>query len=357
MHRTTLAAAILATLALAAFAAPSGATLAPNPFGTVPPPPPGNPLVGARWFVDRQWGLAARQVRAWSRSHPAWARTLEKLAAQPEAKRFGAFTPDVEGSVRSFLVRAAQQGPGTIPILVIYRLKHVSCGGYADSRGERLAYRRWIDAFARAVGSYRSVIFLEPDALITVGCLSGEGLRTRLGELRYAGAKLAALVRSVVYLDAGAADALSYRYAARLLRAAGVAQRVLPQRDALRLDGQRAALRQPRLAARPLQALRDQHGGERQRAAAPARPRALRQRGPLQPARPRARDAADDAHGQPARGRIHVDRGPGPLQRAVPSGRSAERRVVAELCARARRARALLSGPPARGAQSGSPAK
>jgi endoglucanase len=224
MHRTTLAAAILATLALAAFAAPSGATLAPNPFGTVPPPPPGNPLVGARWFVDRQWGLAARQVRAWSRSHPAWARTLEKLAAQPEAKRFGAFTPDVEGSVRSFLVRAAQQGPGTIPILVIYRLKHVSCGGYADSRGERLAYRRWIDAFARAVGSYRSVIFLEPDALITVGCLSGEGLRTRLGELRYAGAKLAALVRSVVYLDAGAADALSYRYAARLLRAAGVAR-------------------------------------------------------------------------------------------------------------------------------------
>ena len=195
---------------------------------------------------------------------------MEKIAAQPEAKRFGAFTPDVEGTVRGFLIRAAQQAPGTIPILVIYRLKHVSCGGYGDSLGERLAYRRWIDAFARGVGSWRSVIFLEPDGLITVSCLSGVGLRTRIGELRYAGAALAALPHSVVYLDAGAADALSAGYAASAAdRRDRAPQRLLPQRDALRLDGQQGALRQPRLASRRLQALRDQHRGERQRPAAP----------------------------------------------------------------------------------------
>jgi len=215
---------LAAVLVLAACAAPASATLAPDPFGTVPAPPRGNPLVGARWFVDREWGLAARQERAWSGSHPDWARAMEKIAAQPEAKRFGGFTANVGATVHAFMVRAAEQGPGTVPILVIYRLKHVSCGGYGDSYGERLAYRRWIDAFARAVGSRRSVIFLEPDALITVGCLSGVGLRTRLGELRYAGAKLAALPHSVVYLDAGAADALSANYAAHLLRMAGVAR-------------------------------------------------------------------------------------------------------------------------------------
>ncbi|HXE44764.1 MAG TPA: glycoside hydrolase family 6 protein [Conexibacter sp.] len=217
-------AASLALLLLAALAAPARATLAPNPFGTVPAPPSGNPLVGARWFVDRQWGLAARQARAWSRSHPDWARAMEKIAGQPEAKRFGAFTPNVQRTVHEFVVRAAQQGPGTVPILVIYRLKHVRCGRYGDSYGERLAYRRWIDAFARAIGGSRALIFLEPDGLITVSCLSGSGLRTRIGELRYAGAKLAALPHGVVYLDAGAADALSVGYTAHLLRIAGVAR-------------------------------------------------------------------------------------------------------------------------------------
>jgi endoglucanase len=221
-RRTYLAALAAALLLLAS--APARATLAPNPFGTVPAPPRENPLVGARWFVDRQWGLAARQVDAWRRSHPDWARIMEKIAAQPEAKRFGGFTANVQDTVHRFIVRAAQQGPGTVPILVVYRLQHVHCGRHGDSRGERLAYRRWIDGFARAVGAHRGVIFLEPDALISVGCLSGSGLRTRLGELRYAGAKLAALPRSVVYVDAGAADALPYRRAAALLRAAGVAR-------------------------------------------------------------------------------------------------------------------------------------
>lgn len=223
-RRMPLAACVAALLALAGLAAPAGATLAPNPFGTVPAPPRANPLVGARWFVDRQWGLAARQVDAWRRSHPGWAQTMEKIAAQPEAKRFGGFTHNVQDTVHRFVVRAAQQAPGTVPILVVYRLQHVHCGGHGDSRGERLAYRRWIDGFARAVGTHRSVILLEPDALISVGCLSGGGLRTRLSELRYAGAKLAALPHSVVYLDAGAADALPYRHAADLLRAAGIAR-------------------------------------------------------------------------------------------------------------------------------------
>lgn len=221
---TSLAACVAAVLALAGFSAPAHATLAPNPLQLAPAPPAGNPLVGARWFVDWQWGLAQRQVAAWRHSHPDWARTLQKMADQPEAKRFGGFTAHVQDTVRRYLVRAAQQGPGTVPILVVYRLQHVHCGGHGDARGERLAYRRWIDAFARAVGGYRSAIFLEPDALISVGCLSGSGLRTRLSELRYAGAKLAALPHSVVYLDAGAADALSYRRAAALLRAAGVAR-------------------------------------------------------------------------------------------------------------------------------------
>jgi endoglucanase len=220
--RAARTAALVVVLAGLAAAPAAHAVLTPNPLETNPPPPAGNPLVGARWFVDQHWGLAARQVRAWRHSHPDWAQALEKIAQNPEARRYGAFTPRIAASVHADLDRAAREGPGTVPVLAIYRLRHVSCGGYSDGPREQAAYRRWIDGFARGVGDHRAVIFLEPDGIITTSCLSGAGLRARLAELRYAGEKLEALAHSVVYLDAGAADALSPGRTAHLLRLARV---------------------------------------------------------------------------------------------------------------------------------------
>ncbi len=220
--RVASAMALLAMLACFSAAPAAHAALTPNPLETFPPPPPGNPLVGARWFVDHHWGLAARQVRAWSSAHPDWAQTLQKIAENPETRRYGAFTPRIGASVHADLDRAAREGQGTVPVLAIYRLKHIRCGGYADGPAEQAAYRRWIDGFASGVGNHRAVIFLEPDGIITTACLSGGGLRARLAELRFAGAKLTALPHAVVYLDAGAADALSPARAAHLLRLARV---------------------------------------------------------------------------------------------------------------------------------------
>ncbi len=229
IRRLTLPAVVLAA-ALAALAAvlltfvsatPARATTTANPLGTRTATA-ANPLLGARWFVDQQWGLANRQVRAWSHSHPSWAKALKKIADQPEAHRVGAFTPNIEGSIHDYVERAAKQAPGTVPIIVIYRLKHVSCGGYGDSAGDASSYRAWIDDFAKGLGSHRAVVFLEPDGIITAPCLSHHGLATRLGELKYAVGKLAALPNAPTYVDAGAADALPYARTANLLNRIGV---------------------------------------------------------------------------------------------------------------------------------------
>lgn len=217
-----LTAALAATVLIGATAPRASAAAGPNPLGASATPPPGNPLVGVRWFIDEHWGLGARQARAWRTSHPGWAKLMRKIADQPEAHRVGGFTKDVGGTMRAYLARAGKEAPGTVPVVVAYRLKHIRCGGYGDSRAETAAYKRWIDAFASAIGDHRLVVFLEPDALITTPCLSTAGLRTRIAELRYAIAKLAALRNTVAYVDAGAADALSYQRTAHLLNLVGV---------------------------------------------------------------------------------------------------------------------------------------
>jgi endoglucanase len=69
------------------------------------------------------------------------------------------------------------------------------------------------------------VLFLEMDSIITMGCLSHHGQAVREQELRYAINTLTAhCPHLVIYLDAGAADALSARSAARYLRRSGVAK-------------------------------------------------------------------------------------------------------------------------------------
>jgi len=74
-----------------------------------------------------------------------------------------------------------------------------------------------MDAFAEGVGRTPIVLFYEFDSLISVRCLSRHGLDVRIAELRYGVQKLSALPHTVVYLDAGAADALSVKTVARLL--------------------------------------------------------------------------------------------------------------------------------------------
>jgi endoglucanase len=193
-----------------------------NPLGLSPAPANGNPLAGARFFVDREWGLAARVAQSLRHREPGVARKLQVIADQPETKRFGGWTPDPRHELATFLQRADASEPGAIPLVATYRLKHIACGHQSDSPAEAAAYERWYQDFAQGIGNHSIVVFYEIDALITAPCLSHQGLKTRIGEMRSAIASLAALPHAVVYVDAGAADAHSHGFMARMLRWVGV---------------------------------------------------------------------------------------------------------------------------------------
>ncbi len=226
---------------------PSTATLTILNNDPVPAPTPGdplaqttaskgNPLAGVRFFVDpdNEPAEAAHQ-------YPA----LRVIAREPGTARFGSFSygsiwvPDIGIAVSRYLTRAAAQEPGTVPMLATYRLVDGHCGHWADPPADKLAYHNFIERFAQGIGSYRAVLFLEMDSLITTPCLTSQGVAIRMLELNDAINILTAdCPHLVIYLDAGAADALPARACREPAAAGGGVEDpgLLPQLDALRLD-------------------------------------------------------------------------------------------------------------------------
>ncbi|MDO8213188.1 glycoside hydrolase family 6 protein [Conexibacter sp. CPCC 206217] len=193
-----------------------------NPLGLNPAPTGDNPLEGARFYSNPSQTIAgtyARQIRG---KNPTAAKALQVIADQPEAKRFGSFNAQPGYVVSKYLAEAFHSNPGEVPLLGTYRFHHHTCGGYSDSPAEAAAYKKWYRKFAQGIGNNRVVVFYEIDALITAKCLSGQGLKTRIDEMRSAIDTLSRVPHAVVYVDAGASDARPPQNMAKLLRAVGV---------------------------------------------------------------------------------------------------------------------------------------
>ncbi|MDQ6778104.1 MAG: glycoside hydrolase family 6 protein [Actinomycetota bacterium] len=210
----------LATLAALTAAAPAAAPPSPNPLALTPAPPASNPLVGAQYFVDPS-DDAQRQLLYWRRTgEVAKADLLAKLADEPQTVHFGFQSHPVIASVRNYLGRVPR---AAVAILATYDIPHLGCAHTTDSPSQAGAFRGWMHGFAHAIGHRRTIVFLEQDALITVGCLTRSGLAVRLSELAYATRALGALPHTVTYLDAGSADGdPSPQRMASLLRRSGI---------------------------------------------------------------------------------------------------------------------------------------
>jgi endoglucanase len=185
-----------------------------------PPPAGANPLAGDRFFVDPQSAAAKAAQR-----YP----DLNVIAREPGTERFGSFSfgdngvPSIQAAVSRYLTRAALQAPGTVPMIATYRVVDGHCGNWADPPADQAAYHNFIQGFAQGIGSSRAVLFLEMDSLITTPCLSPSGLDIRMNELSDAINVLTTNCPGlVIYLDAGAADALPAARTANLLKRAGV---------------------------------------------------------------------------------------------------------------------------------------
>jgi endoglucanase len=199
-----------------------------NPLELNPAPTNGNPLQGARFYVDTWGSPAGRAELAQQSSNPASANAISVIASQPWADRFGSWNgPDPSQAVYDYLQTAYTTDPGAVPMLATYRLVAKQCeqGGVTDSPSSVDAYKRFVDGLSYGIGNFRAVLFLEMDSLITSPCLNSLALSVRLSELNYAITSLEGNNPHVaVYVDAGAADALSWQDAARLLNAEGVHQ-------------------------------------------------------------------------------------------------------------------------------------
>jgi endoglucanase len=187
----------------------------------------GNVLANARFYADPHHSPAAEAARRLRRRHPKEAGMIQEIADQPFTDRFGSWNGrSPESAVFQFLRNADVQDPASIPTLATYWIVNGQCaqGGSADTPGRVADYQRFINGLSAGIGNFRAVVFLEMDSLITTPCLHGRALAARMTELRYAIITLEQNPHVVVYLDAGAGDALSYKTAARLLTRAGVHQ-------------------------------------------------------------------------------------------------------------------------------------
>jgi endoglucanase len=192
------------------------------PGGTI------DPLAEAPFWIEGRRSPAGTSARRYRHRNRGWYNSLEFLADQPGVHRFYFWnTPGYPAhTVARFLESAEARQPNTVLQLSTYSLVHGHCGRDTSSPRFIKRYQRWIRGLAKGIGNFHVVMFLELDSLITTQCMLHRRIRLedRLLELRDAIQTLETLPHTAVYVDAGAADALSVTRTVRLLRRADVAQ-------------------------------------------------------------------------------------------------------------------------------------
>jgi endoglucanase len=132
-------------------------------------------------------------------------------------------TGDIAGQIAHYLENADLVQPGSTVMFSSYNLVHGPCGS-TTTPDVVARYQNFMDEMARGIGNFHVIYFLEFDSLITSPCLTPSQLQVRLAELRYAVNALERDPHVVVYLDAGAADAVPAGRIAQMLDQAGVHQ-------------------------------------------------------------------------------------------------------------------------------------
>jgi endoglucanase len=186
-----------------------------------------NPFASTHLYVLKSGDAgadAANQIQAWSgsSSHAGASAALRKIAGQPWAEWYGDWLAD-PGAMFAGRVRSWYAPDHATAFIAVYNLPHRDCGATFSAGGAKSpdAYRAWIGNMARAIGSYPTIVVVEPDGIMGAPCLGGlENQRLQL--LSFAAKTLAALPHTSVYLDAGRSGAMPAGETTSLLRRAGV---------------------------------------------------------------------------------------------------------------------------------------
>jgi len=189
---------------------------------------PDNPLAGGKWAVYRgpQNGLYPAYARAGGDAK----RQFAKIALQPRVTWFTEANRSIGEDVADYIAgQQAEFGKDALIQLAFFREwpDGEAARGRRLSGGQQAAYRGAVDAVARAIGSARVALVLEPDLGLNAIPNNSWETRTadpavRLGLVRYAAKRFSELPRTSVYLDASDSDWLSMSKIVPVLEAAGV---------------------------------------------------------------------------------------------------------------------------------------
>jgi endoglucanase len=172
------------------------------PLAEAPKPPKasGNPLKGAKLWVDPE-SLAKLRADAVRKTDPTKAALFDKIANQPQALWLGEWNSDVFRKVQFVVDMAAKED--SLPIFIAYNVPGRDCGQHsAGGLKTGDMYRRWIRKVAAGIGDRGAVVILEPDSLGLVDkCLTPEQENERMALLHDAIKVLRQNPKTVVYLD------------------------------------------------------------------------------------------------------------------------------------------------------------
>ncbi len=198
---------------------PNGPMVNPNP--PVPAKPTGNPLVGAKLFVDPTSNAMGR-ANKYRQSDPAKAAILDRIALQPQGLWMGEWNTDIFRAVEYFVERA--KADGAVPIVIAYNIPHRDAGQYSKGGlSSKEAYQRWIRDVAAGIGDDHAVVVLEPDALGHFqDHLTPELSEERMFLLNDAVRVLRMNPNTAVYLDAGHARWVPAEEMSKRLLKAGI---------------------------------------------------------------------------------------------------------------------------------------
>jgi endoglucanase len=182
-----------------------------------------NPLQGARFYIDPN--SQARQEMTKRAGDTATVAALRKIADQPGSLWFGDWVPTSQVRAQVAARTTAAANAGSVASIVLYAIPGRDCGSYsAGGLAGPSAYAAWVREVAAGIGSRRSIVVVEPDALAQMDCLSTTARTQRSSMLRDALSALrTAAPGAVTYLDAGNSGWVPSDIMATMLRDAGVA--------------------------------------------------------------------------------------------------------------------------------------
>lgn len=181
----------------------------------------GNPLAGSNWGVytgDQDGVYPAYQSATGTEKQ-----LLAKEALAPRVRWFGSWIANnqIGAKVDDYIAQAQGGDANRLVLMAVFREfpRNESHKDDPLTAADQASYRQWIDNAARAIGSARVGMVLEPD--LAVG-LKGWRPSVRQKLVTYAAQKFGALPNTAVYLDASDSDWLKIPDAVSLLTKSGI---------------------------------------------------------------------------------------------------------------------------------------